>query len=195
MMMRRTHGMTLIESIIALLVLAIAISALMANFLPQVRDSASAHYQTRAVMLGQSFLEQIMQRAFDEQSVDIVANDPLARCGENSTACTPANALGAIESGSAEAVAYFDDVDDYIGCWYSAGTQNECSAPRYPISNALGENAAAQYANFRVEIKVFYDADFDAKPDAAIGPMKRIEVSVVGGQYGSYTLNAYRGNF
>lgn len=57
--MRKQLGMTLAEMIIAIVLMGIAMVAFTSFLVPQIRDSAMPHYQTRATALGQSFMSQI----------------------------------------------------------------------------------------------------------------------------------------
>ena len=80
-----------------------------------------------------------------------------------------------------------------------AGTQPQLnqscqSAPTYELANILDENIAGSYANFRVEISVFYDQNMDGVNDNAIGTLKRVELNIFGGN-NQYTLAAYKGNY
>lgn len=188
---KHQRGMTLIESIIAIVILGIAMVSLTSLLFPNIRDSAAPHYQTRAIALGQSFMSQILARGFDENS-DL--DGGIVRCGENGTTCS--TELKAEELN----VDNFNDVDDYIGCWYTQSSKSYCN-DHYDakkvraLSDVLGANIEEDYPNFRVEVDVFYDANMDGNNDGGIGVLKRIEISVTAGQYGSYPLVAYKGNY
>lgn len=54
--MKKSSGMTLIEMIIAIVLMGIAMVAFTSFLVPQIRDSAIPHYQTRAAALGQGFM-------------------------------------------------------------------------------------------------------------------------------------------
>ncbi len=66
--MSRQQGFTLIESIVAMVIIAIAMVTLISFLYPQIERSATPHYQTRAAHLGQSLLSQILARGFDHNS-------------------------------------------------------------------------------------------------------------------------------
>lgn len=189
--MIRSRGFTLIESIVVIIVLGIAMVTIASFFVPQVASSAEPHYQNRSVALGQSLVNQILARGFDEHS-DF--DGGFVRCGDaGATPCTEPVDLGVDDT---EAMpASFNDVDDYIGCWYTASTQSSCqSAPTYELTNILDENIAGSYANFRVEISVFYDQNMDGVDDNSIGTLKRVELNIFGGN-NQYNLVAYKGNY
>ncbi|CAE6924808.1 COG2165 Type II secretory pathway [Vibrio sp. B1FIG11] len=188
--MRKQLGMTLIEMIIAIVLMGIAMVAFTSFLVPQIRDSAMPHYQTRATALGQSFMSQILARGFDENS-DF--DGGLFRCGENSTSCTlPAN-LG---PDSGESIPEdFDDVDDYIGCWSTPTTVAQCQeTSRGNISDILGASSEDKYRNFRVEVSVAYD-DLSATPPTGITNYKKVTVRIFASNAQPLTLTAIRGNY
>ncbi|WP_286295493.1 type IV pilus modification PilV family protein [Vibrio apostichopi] len=189
--MIRSRGFTLIESIVVIIVLGIAMVTITSFLAPQVASSADPQYQNRSVALGQSLMNQILARGFDEHS-DF--DGGLVRCGDaGATACSAPNDLGV--DGSESAPAAFNDVDDYIGCWYTDTTESACvSSTKYPLANILDENIEGSYANFRVEVSVFYDQNVDGVNDNAIGTMKRVEVQIFGGN-NRYSVIAYKGNY
>lgn len=187
--MIRSRGFTLIESIVVIIVLGIAMVTITSFLAPQVASSADPQYQNRSVALGQSLMNQILARGFDEHS-DF--DGGLIRCGDaGATACS--TKLGV--DGTETAPAAFTDVDDYIGCWYTDTTESACvSSPKYPLANILDENIKDSYANFRVEVSVFYDQNMDGIDDESIGTMKRVELQIFGGN-NRYSLVAYKGNY
>lgn len=119
--MKKHQGMTLIESIVAMVLIAVAMVTLTSLLFPNVKNSAAPHYQMRAIALGQGFMSQILARGFDHNSN---FDGGSTRCGEDGVLCTAANGLGAEES----QVIDYNDVDDYIGCWYTTNTQSQCPA-------------------------------------------------------------------
>ncbi|MFA0079317.1 prepilin-type N-terminal cleavage/methylation domain-containing protein [Vibrio artabrorum] len=189
--MIRTRGFTLIESIVAIVILGIAMITIASFLVPQVTRSADPQYQNRSVALGQSLMNQILALGFDEHS-DF--DGGLVRCGDAGAAtCSAPNKLGV--DGSEATPAAFNDVDDYIGCWYTDSTKSDCvSSTQSPLANILDENITDSYANFRVEVVVFYDQNLDGTDDNAIGTMKRVELQIFGGQT-RYSLIAYKGNY
>ena len=80
------HGFTLIESIVAMVVMGIAMTILFSIFFPRVEDSGRPQYIVRASALGQSVMNTILSRGFDDES------DPsgsVVRCddGANPDSC------------------------------------------------------------------------------------------------------------
>lgn len=191
--MRKVRGMTLIEMIIAIVLMGIAMVAFTSFLVPQVRDSANPHYQTRASALAQSFMSQILARGFDEHS-DF--DGGLIRCGEGDAGtsqetCTLSEGLGAEES----TISSFNDVDDYIGCWYTQGTQASCnSTPQYKLSKVLGSSIESDYKNFRVEVGVDYVSE-NGSVSNDIEDYKRVTMTIHAGQAQSFNLSAIKGNY
>ncbi|EGR0266680.1 prepilin-type N-terminal cleavage/methylation domain-containing protein [Vibrio sp. Vb2110] len=198
--MKKSSGMTLIEMIIAIVLMGIAMVAFTSFLVPQIRDSAIPHYQTRAAALGQGFMSQILARGFDENS-DF--DGGTVRCGENGVSCTDVNKLGADKKldGSLETTpSDFNDVDDYIGCWYTKSTKAKCnSSPLYELSNVLGTSMANDYKNFRVEVKVQYvESDGTGVNNPSLEDItayKRVTMTIYAGQTQPLTLSAIRGNY
>ncbi len=190
--MRKVRGMTLVEMIIAIVLMGVAMAAFTSFLIPQVRDSAIPHYQTRAAALAQGFMSQILARGFDDHSN---FDGGFIRCGEGDADsehehCTPSDELGAEEND----VSGFNDVDDYIGCWYTSDdTKNSCDRNKYSedqlylLSNALGEQIEDDYKNFRVEVDVSY-VDGDTI-------LKRVTMTIYAGRAQPMTLSAIRGNY
>ena len=193
--MKKSSGMTLIEMIIAIVLMGIAMVAFTSFLVPQIRDSAIPHYQTRAAALGQGFMSQILARGFDENS-DF--DGGTVRCGENGVSCTDVNELGADKKldGSLETTpSDFNDVDDYIGCWSTSTTASQCDGiPRGNISDVLGADSTEQYKNFRLEISVAYDDLTDKAPDE-ITEYKKVTLRIFAGNTQPLTLTAIKGNY
>lgn len=178
------RGMTLIESIIAIVILGIAMVSLTSLLFPNIRDSAAPHYQTRAIALGQSFMSQILARNFDHKS-DF--DGGLRRCDSTGTEGIKCSlVLGS--DGDETNVGSFNDVDDYIGCWYTDQTKPACtSTPTRPLADVFGGSVSKDYPNFRIEVSVSYHPTY--------GQLKRINMVVIAGQYGQYPLTAMKGNY
>ncbi len=189
--MKKQWGITLVEMIIALVLMAIAIAAFTSFLVPQIRDSALPSYQTRAAALAQSFLSQIMARSFDQNSD---RDGGGIRCDEGTSVCTPPQALGP-DSGESNP-SQFNDVDDYIGCWGTPETLSQCQGnDRGDITDVLGESSADKYRNFRVEVSVVYDNLNSSAPSLQVTNYKKITVVIFAGYAQPLTLVAIRGNY
>lgn len=180
--MKRSNGFTLVESIMAMVILGFAMVTLVSFLYPQIERSATPHYQTRAANLGQSLMSQILARGFDNNS-DFDGGQ--YRCDEpdrNGVANPCSTTLGR-DSGESNP-AQFNDVDDYIGCWWTDST-NDCGGSGDPLSNILGTEIASKYAHFTVTIDVNYDT----------ATMKKIQIKIDTGRYGEFDFTGFRGNY
>ncbi|WP_100657723.1 type IV pilus modification PilV family protein [Alteromonas flava] len=148
----KTFGFTLVELIAGIVVFAIALTLVTALVASQSRQSIDPIWQVRATELGQSLLNEISAKAFDENS-DFVGGS--TRCNE-STACTSSSALGPDAGESRED---FDDVDDFNGLDATGGA----------ITNSLNETLQGPggnlYEGFRLQVAVFYDDNLDGIND------------------------------
>ncbi|NQY62201.1 MAG: type II secretion system protein [Alteromonadaceae bacterium] len=178
---KRHSGFTLIELVIGIVVLALSFSIISTMILPTARQSAEQIHQIRAAELGQAILNEILAKAFDENS-DMAGGE--VRCGELSTACTSEDELGAEEgSGNRD---QFDDVDDYNGL--------------NVIENPLGIGMTELYKGFSILVTVCNDGDYDGVCFADDGnsdnkTAKLITITVTTAQDYEITFASYKANF
>ncbi|HHC6772794.1 TPA: prepilin-type N-terminal cleavage/methylation domain-containing protein [Vibrio parahaemolyticus] len=178
------RGMTLIEMIIAIVLMGIAMVMLSTALIPQIKDASTSHYQSRAIALGHSMMSQILARNFDHYYDD---NGGMLRCGESGAdACS---LLGRDGEASPSA---FNDVDDYIGCWYTENTQNSCpsGSEKYQLSDVVGNSADSGYINFRVEVAVK-----TTELEGSVPKMKQVKLDIFAGSALAISLVGYRGNY
>ncbi|MEZ9875998.1 prepilin-type N-terminal cleavage/methylation domain-containing protein [Vibrio breoganii] len=195
MAVKKSAGFTLIESIIAIVILGIALITLTSFLFPQIAQSAKPFYEVRASALANSLMTEILSRNFDENSDH---NGGFYRCGEldvngQETSCS--TTLGAEEPPS-----LFNDVDDYIGCWYTTPeSENNCRIddPKAPLNDIFGDDEMAkEYLGFRAEVSVVYDSD----PRLGVSEeyphlFKKVTVVITASQYGDFTFVAHKGNY
>lgn len=138
---KKNAGFTLIEVIIGIVVLSIALSIVATLIAPAEQKSADQILQVKAAELGQSFLNDISSRAFDQNS-DMAGGH--IRCGEISLGALPCTLVGDFgpEPGEIDR-SLFNDVDDFHN--YS---------DKFTANN---EDLALGYSNFIIDIKVIYD--------------------------------------
>ena len=178
------RGMTLIEMIIAIVLMGIAMVMFSTALIPQIKDASTSHYQSRAIALGHSMMSQILARNFDHYYDD---NGGMLRCGESGEdACSP---LGRDGETSPSA---FNDVDDYVGCWYTENTQNSCpsSSEKYQLSDVVGNSADSSYINFHVEVAVE-----PTEYEGSVPKMKQVKLDIFAGPSLAISLVGYRGNY
>jgi MSHA pilin protein MshD len=176
------RGFTLIETIVGIVVLSISLSIFTTLIYPVAIESAKQVHQIRAAELGQSMINEILGKAFDENS-DMSGG--LVRCGEAGVTCTAAVNLGPDEVSPSvnEVRNVFDDVDDY----------NELNV----VQSSLGgsDSLANIYIGFKVYVTVVYDNNYDGVADANISAAKLITVTVTTPQNFDFVFSAYRYNF
>ena len=176
----KVNGFTLIETIVGIVVLAISFSVLTTLIFPAVEQSADQVHQIRAAELGQSMLNEIQAKAFDENS-DMAGGR--VRCGENGIDCTANNLLGA-ESGETRAT--YDDVDDYDDINHGQD-----------IKDSLGLSIGADdlYSGHSIDVEVCNDGDYDGSCDSTTDIAKLIIVTVKTPNGFDIVFSTYRVNF
>lgn len=164
-------GYSLIELIITIVVSSIVLVAIYSIFSKNQLNSIYPIYQVKAAELGQSYLEEISLKRFDE-------NSPIG----NSRPCNQALLFPCSSIASEEGIsnrALFDDVDDYDGLSDS------------PAQDALGNNRSG-FEGFTVNVSVSYaGTDFGLSQQ----DLKLIVVTVISPDGGSFVFSQYRGNF
>ena len=181
----RRKGFTLVEVIVGIVVLATALTIIPTLILPAATQSAEQIHQIRAAELGQSMLNEILSKAYDENS-DMAGG--FLRCGESGSTCSFVENEEA-EEGKANR-ALFDDVDDYHGLSESGAS----------IKNALGETMGSLYLGFEVSVSVCIDSDYNGCDDKdATGfdntVAKLIKITIKTPQDFSIHFASYRANF
>jgi len=166
------QGFTLIEVIIGIVTMSIALSIITTLLLPTAEQSAEQIHQIRAAELGQSLMNEIISKSFDENSDRAGGR---VRCGENGTSCTANADLG--DDGEAN-VDLFNDVDDYNGT-----SQNDL------ILDSL-------YNGFSVSISVCNDADYNGCTGTENAETAKLITITVTDSFGNpITFATYRTNY
>lgn len=188
----KNSGFTLIETVISIVIIAIAMISMTSFLFPQIQDSARPHYEVRATALANSLMTEIIARGYDHNS------DPdggMVRCGEEGTSCT--STFGPDDSSEIDSVsgtrypANFNDVDDYLGCWYTnEASKADCiESQAGNLTDILGADISTKYPNFAANIKV------EGASVGGANQFKKISVTITAGRYGDYTFSAFRGNY
>lgn len=176
---KSASGFTLIELVIGIVVLSLSFGVITTLILPASMQSVEQVHQIRAAELGQSLLNEILGRAFDENSD---RDGGRVRCGEPGRDCS--TAMGPDGVGAAkETRELFDDVDDYHGS---------------DIEDALGATLGDLYKGFVVEIIVCYDRDYSGECDGVSTEKdlaKLIKISVTTPQNNLIQFATYKVNF
>ena len=195
------QGFTLIEIIVGIVVLSIAFSIFTTLIYPLANQSAKQVHQIKAAELGQSMINEIIAKAFDDNS-DMSGG--IYRCGEDSNndgeinvedgeaECTKEIEMGVEESepGELEKREQFDDVDDYHGLSYNDSSNMESS---------LGEGDPLNdiYVGYKINVQVINDSDYDGDHDEDDNEYtaKLITVTITTPQDFDFVFAVYRANF
>ncbi|MGD8484502.1 MAG: hypothetical protein PVF81_06560 [Thioalkalispiraceae bacterium] len=202
---RHISGISMIELVIFILVIAIAFVGVMTVFINTQRYSADPMIRIKTVELAQSLMEEIMLRAYDENTPvggGCVDNMASTRCGPAANipnANAPTSASFGPEGGETRAL--FDDVDDYHNIAYcgNGGTADAaCTAACTALLDEQGNNIAADYPGFGVCIRVsFAGNEINAGGGLAVlnNDAKRIDIIITDPRDSELTFSAYRTNF
>ncbi len=182
------HGFTLIETIVGIVVLSIAFSIFTTLIYPLANQSAEQVHQIKAAELGQSMINEILGKAFDENSE---MSGGMIRCGED------INSDGEIKTVDGEIAcstvltneesdnrALFDDVDDY----------NNLNV----IESSLAAGLGNIYTGYKVNVSVKNDSNYDGEFVNGVDnnyTAKLIRVTVTTPQNFDFVFSVYRVNF
>ncbi|MCG7570399.1 prepilin-type N-terminal cleavage/methylation domain-containing protein [Pseudoalteromonas sp. CNC9-20] len=180
----RARGFTLVELILGIVIFAIAMVIVFTLIAPQARQSAEPLVQVKAAKLGQSLMNEILGKAYDENSD---RSPPFQRCDEKPVGCTLAANLGEDtgESDSGNVCGgrvNYDDVDDYI------------DMPQQPVCDAQG-SPLLDYGQYRANVSVVYDQDYTQSTSDTGDSAKRVDISVFAPNGEVYRFQIYRGNY
>lgn len=209
---KQRAGFTLIEMIVGIVVLAIALVVITGALGPLYKRSSDPWHQVRAAELGQSFLNEIMARAFDEASDKaggeyrcdaqvgaepepgatpcnnslLLSSDPVLACSEQ-LSCEDTGGCSAWRE-EAERASY-DDVDDFHA-YVGTGVD---------IANVLGSGdpdaaLASYYQSYKVCVDVRY-AGTELSATTSERKAKKITVSIVTPSGEEVNFSAYKGNW
>lgn len=178
----KQQGFTLIEIIVGIIVLSVTYAVLTSLIYPLASQSAAQVHQIRAAELGQSMINEVLGKAFDENS-DMSGG--FVRCGESSAlSCTLSVNLGADGS---EQRANFNDVDDYNTIDFGD-----------VILNSEGNSLADVYTGFTMDVLVINDSDYSGIYQAGVDDNKTaklITITVRSPQNDDYVFSVYKANF
>lgn len=163
---QHNQGISLIEMIIFIVVVAVAFTGIMLATLNTTLHSADSMIRIRTVELSQSLLEEIYLKAYDHSTP--VGGGCVQFSNAATTNCTSGvsptsdpdvpTPLGA-EEGQANRV-NFNDIDDFHDLAYCGGgvtaTLPPCTQACLPLENQSGTNIANDYRGFSVCIRVSY---------------------------------------
>ena len=182
------QGFTLIETIVGIVVLSIAFSIFTTLIYPLANQSAEQVHQIKAAELGQSMINEILGKAFDENSE---MSGGFYRCGEDQNNDGEIKALDGetcsdvLANEEADTRELFDDVDDYNGLTI--------------IESSLGgsDSLGDMYVGYQIKVNVINDSDYDGDNDGADNnyTAKLITVTITTPQDFDFDFSVYRVNF
>lgn len=143
-MSRRQRGLSLIEMVVTIVILAIALTGLTASIRSGMGRSTAAGIELQAVALAHAYLDEILVKRFDERT----RNRGIPPCRATAPPARQCTAEGSFGPDGGETRARYDDVDDYHGL-------DEGDGQATPLQDANG-NTRVGYDNFRVTVDVRY---------------------------------------
>ena len=182
----RQSGLTLIEMVVTIVILAISLVGVAAMVRQGLQQSANTMVETRAIALGHAYLDEIMGRRFDERSARSGLNPCFGLGVGLARPCTDEANFG---PDGGETRTRYDDVDDYH---LLAEGDGEATA----LKDAEGDDREG-YENFKVEVSVRYAGD-DAILGGALDEThaKLITVTVTSrDQDNGWDFSVYKANF
>ena len=170
-MFARMQGVTLVECVVVIVILAIALTTVTQMLSQNTISGAYTYDETKAVELAESMIGEIRSKRFDESSP--VGGVPPCDGVSGASACTISANLGpeAGETSSPYTRVNFDDVDDYDGVDEGSG-----SATGHDLLDVAG-NQRSGYQNFRVQIAVSYSGNV-APRSAELTDSKKVQLTV-----------------
>ena len=173
----KQSGFTLIEIIIGIVALSISLSIITTLIVPAEQQSADQIHQIKAAELGQGMLDEILGRAFDENS-DHAGS--VWRCDETTPIVRPScstvvNFGPDIGENSRD---LYDDVDDYNGFTSKV--------------NSTNQNLDSGYDSFQISVAVVYDG---TSLGLANTLAKRVTVTITTPLGMAIEFSGYKSNF
>lgn len=189
------RGFSIVEVVVTIVILSIALLGIVSIVRMGTQESADIMLETRAIALGQAYLDEIMGRRFDELSdrsglspcFDLLSANPAAP-----RPCTEPGSFGADtgEPGIGTDRDKWDDVDDYHG--WDAG---DGAVSGELITDAEG-NTREGYANYLVAVDVTYAGTEDAWGPLTDTHAKLVTLTVsYRGQDPGWKFSSFKGNY
>ncbi len=185
----RQEGVTLIELVVAIVVIALGITAVLGMLAQGFLASPDPQFRIKTVELGQSYMDEVFTKRWDENTPPgggCVRPSGGTSCSSGPAAVCPGT--GSCGPDGAESRENFDDVDDYRAVNEGRACNNG------PLQNAEGQDRGGRYRNYCVDVDVITgtggELDSVADDDA-----KRIDVHVTAPDGAETTFSAYRLNF
>ena len=170
----RSAGFTLIETVIAIVVIGIALAGIIGVIFNNVQEGARPFLETKGIELGQAMMDEILLKRFDEATPLGGGRIPLAQINIGTETG---------ESGRTD----FDDVDDYNG--YADGVSGE------PLQDELGNDISADFPGYSRSVTVDFFKPTGAPAGLDSKNYKRVRVQVTAPMGESFVFTAIKTNF
>jgi MSHA pilin protein MshD len=167
-------GLTLVELVVAMVVIALGVTAVLAMLGQGLRGSADPQLRIKTVELAQAYMAEIFDKRWDEET-------PAGGGGIPNDSCCG-------HEGS-ESRATFDDVDDYHGLREGQG----CSPPAGNLKTGDGQDRSGRYDGYCVNVEVVMEAGPLVDVDA--GDAKRVTLTITDPRGFDTTFTTYRLDF
>ena len=199
-------GISLIELVIFILILAIALASITLVYISTIRNSADPLVRIKSIELAQLTLNEILLKKYDENTPvgsGCVEHAPTL-CASGVNAAT--NTTFGADAGETNRTQY-NDVDDYTDKLYCGNsvTAATTACPTLTcetLRDESGVDISTQYSGFSVCIKVSFAggtgteiSNFSAGVDVEINDAKRIDVFVTDPSLAKISLTAYSLNY
>lgn len=178
-MFRSEKGFTLVEAVVAIVILSVGIAAFLQMSMTTMRYSADPMLSEQANAIAQSYMEEVLLKPFcdpNDFSTDCPTDCILSACG---------NCSGSTSDGvTTEIRSTYDDICDYDGLSNNAGAVDQSGVPVPGLSD------------YRVNVSIDDSASLNGLSGAS-GQTLKVTVSV---SHASNTeinveMNAFRANY
>lgn len=177
-MLKPARGVTLIELIAGIVVLAISLTLITSVLGPLFIKSADPWHQVRAAELGQSLMNEILSRRYDKNSFK---DGSELRCGDSDSGAPACSAIPVFEPPRSGARSGFVGVEDYNDYQTSGDT----------LTDAKDSALAELYRSYLIKVEV---ADAGTLPEN-FANVRRISVIVTTPTGAEVRFTAYKGNW
>ena len=189
-MIAKLRGFTLIEMVIAMTILAIAITGVTASLFPLGKQSADQAAAVKATELGRALMDEILGRHFDHKSGPYGGlPNCIPKLVDDAESCTLPKDLGPDDGENFADKAAFNDVDDFNGL---TGEVTD-------VLDEVLQGIHTSYTDYKVNIEVFYEIDnfgtMLGQVSSTATDYKRINVIITDRQGQEYPISAIKGNF
>ena len=207
MRITKVNGVTLIEMVIFISIVSVALAGTLVAFINTGKHSADPLIKIRTIELGQSFLEEILLKKYDESSpvsggcVDYTSG----RCSSGTAGQTVLQADTVPDTGSPETRTDFDDVDDYHNLEYcgdnTTAGDSSCTGSCSSLLNESGIDISDKYIGYSVCVQVSFAGNElnSVSPGTGLtvstNDAKRIDVIITDPLNSSMTFTTYKLNF